>query len=198
MVQLPWSDFKRIRIYKVFGPLIRCKLNVNQKEWPGTKKWMCWFLFFFQYMTLMVVTLVFHNTPIKPKARVDVNKWSVEGDQSGVEIILTSCTPLMFEIGFYFRSLTTIKPIIKEAPIYLGHRCPIVKFISLCPKMAVLKKVKFDHSFCLLFFSSSLPPRKFSWKNYYRNILCQGSLPFSIIAPPLPLPPQNPLDHANG
>ena len=129
MVQLPWSDFKRIRIYKVFGPLIRCKLNVNQKEWPGTKKWMCWFLFFFQYMTLMVVTLVFHNTPIKPKARVDVNKWSVEGDQSSVEIISMSCTPLMFEVGFYFRSLTTIKPIIKEAPIYLGHRCPIVKFI---------------------------------------------------------------------
>ena len=30
-------------IYKVFWPLTRCTPNVDQKEWPCTKKWMCSF-----------------------------------------------------------------------------------------------------------------------------------------------------------
>ena len=30
-------------IYKAFGPLTRCKPNVDQEEWPCIKKWMCWF-----------------------------------------------------------------------------------------------------------------------------------------------------------
>ena len=34
MVQLSWSSF----LNKAFGSLIRCKLNVDQEEWPCTKK----------------------------------------------------------------------------------------------------------------------------------------------------------------
>ena len=43
VVQLPWSSFLTKSIYKAFGPLARCKPNVNQEEWPCTKKWMRWF-----------------------------------------------------------------------------------------------------------------------------------------------------------
>ena len=45
MVQLPWSDFfkKKTPNYNVFGPLTRCKSNVDQDEWPCVKKWMCLF-----------------------------------------------------------------------------------------------------------------------------------------------------------
>ena len=30
-------------IFKAFEPLIRCKLNMDQEEWPCTRKWMCWY-----------------------------------------------------------------------------------------------------------------------------------------------------------
>ena len=42
MVQLPWSNFLKIG-FESLGPLIRCKPNVNQEEWPIHQKWMCWF-----------------------------------------------------------------------------------------------------------------------------------------------------------
>ena len=29
-------------LYRFFGPLTTCKPNVDQEEWPCTKKWMCW------------------------------------------------------------------------------------------------------------------------------------------------------------
>ena len=32
-------------IYKVVGPLTKCKLNVDQEDWACGKKWMCWFFF---------------------------------------------------------------------------------------------------------------------------------------------------------
>ena len=48
LVQLPWSDFLRNSIYKAFGLLTRCKLNVDQEEWPCTQKWTC---YFFSYMS---------------------------------------------------------------------------------------------------------------------------------------------------
>ena len=32
LVQLPWSNFLKKSIYKVFGPLTRCKSNVDQEE----------------------------------------------------------------------------------------------------------------------------------------------------------------------
>ena len=48
MVRLPWSNFHDLisftkSVYKVFGSLTRCKPQVNQEEWPCTKKWVCWF-----------------------------------------------------------------------------------------------------------------------------------------------------------
>ena len=58
-------------IYKAFGPLTRCKLNVDQEEWPCTKKWMCWFFFiyalngqfwkefFFSSLTILLCSLLF-------------------------------------------------------------------------------------------------------------------------------------------
>ena len=50
MVRLPWSNLDGLislkkSIYKVFGSLTRCKPQVDQEEWPCTKKWMCWFCF---------------------------------------------------------------------------------------------------------------------------------------------------------
>jgi hypothetical protein len=32
--------------FKSLGPLTRCKLNVDQKEWPCSKKWRCWFFWY--------------------------------------------------------------------------------------------------------------------------------------------------------
>jgi hypothetical protein len=43
LVQLLCSNFFKIPIYKAFGPLTKCNPNVDQEEWPCTKKWMCWF-----------------------------------------------------------------------------------------------------------------------------------------------------------
>jgi len=34
----------KIYIFESLGPLTWCKSNVDQEEWPCTKKWMCWFL----------------------------------------------------------------------------------------------------------------------------------------------------------
>ena len=34
--------FLKKSIYKAFGPLTRCKSNVDQEEWPCIKMWMCW------------------------------------------------------------------------------------------------------------------------------------------------------------
>ena len=35
-------QFNKISIYKAFGSLNGCKLNVDEEEWPCTKMWMCW------------------------------------------------------------------------------------------------------------------------------------------------------------
>ena len=35
-----------------------------------------------------------------------------------------------------------------------------VEFFNICPKRAVLKKFKFDHSFCRLLSSSPVPQKK--------------------------------------
>ena len=38
VVQFPWSNSSKYQLdYKAFGPLTRCKPNVNQEEWPCTK-----------------------------------------------------------------------------------------------------------------------------------------------------------------
>ena len=44
MVRIPWSDFIKYTFFESLGPLTWCKSNVDQEEWPCTKKWMCWFL----------------------------------------------------------------------------------------------------------------------------------------------------------
>ena len=36
-------------LLKVFGPLTRCKLKVNQEKRPCTKKWMSWFFLIYVY-----------------------------------------------------------------------------------------------------------------------------------------------------
>ena len=46
MVQLSWFHFTTISNYKAFGPLTRCKPDVDQEEWPCTKKWMCGFVYY--------------------------------------------------------------------------------------------------------------------------------------------------------
>ena len=45
MVQLLWfNSLKKIN-FKSLGSLTRCKSNLDQEEWPCTKKWMCWFFY---------------------------------------------------------------------------------------------------------------------------------------------------------
>ena len=52
--------------------------------------------------------------------------------------------------------------------------------------------------FCLLLSSSSLSQYTFHYKNILTIFLGHRPLCFSTIAPLLPLPPQNPLDHVSG
>ena len=66
-------------------------------------------------------------------------------------------------------------------------------------KKAVLKRKENDQdrslSCCLLSSSSSPPPKKNHLCFFYNNISLPWALAFSTIAPLLPLPSQNPLDH---
>ena len=48
MVTITWSNSLKIYILKAFGPLTRCKPNMDQGKWPCTKKWLFQFL---QYMS---------------------------------------------------------------------------------------------------------------------------------------------------
>ena len=43
MVYISWSEFLRNWFTKSLGPFTRCKLNVDQEEWPCGKKWMFFF-----------------------------------------------------------------------------------------------------------------------------------------------------------
>ena len=36
-VQHPWSSFLKNQFYTAFGPLTRCRPNLDQEEWPCTK-----------------------------------------------------------------------------------------------------------------------------------------------------------------
>ena len=42
-------------LYKAFGPLTRCKPNVDHEERPCTKKWMCWFFIFLNIRPRMAI-----------------------------------------------------------------------------------------------------------------------------------------------
>lgn len=66
---------------------------------------------------------------LNPKARVDVKFGLLKAIKAALKLSRRPVHGLMFQVGCYFRSLTTMKPIIKEeAPINLGHRCPTTRF----------------------------------------------------------------------
>ena len=56
----------------------------------------------------------------------------------------------------------------------------------------------FDYSFVISYLHLLFLEKETSLKNYYRNISLPWALAFSTIAPLLPLPPQNLLDHVSG
>ena len=64
-----------------------------------------------------------HNT------HVDIKNDQLKAIKAALRLSRCLSHDLMFEVGFYFRSLTITKPIIKEAPIYLGHWCHVIRII---------------------------------------------------------------------
>ena len=65
---------------------------------------------------------------LNPKAHVDVKNGQLKAFKTVLRLSQYHVHALMFEIGFYFRSLTTTKRIITEGPIYFGHWCPAIRF----------------------------------------------------------------------
>ena len=63
------------------------------------------------------------------KACVGVKNGQLKAIKMALRLSRHLAHVVMFEVGFYFQSLSTTKPIIKEAPIYLGHRHPTLRFI---------------------------------------------------------------------
>ena len=80
-----------------------------------------WFL---PYMNLMAGhwCLIIHQS--NPKACVDVKNGQLKAIKTALRLSQHHVHILMFEVGFHFWSLTTTKPIVTKALIYLGHRCP--------------------------------------------------------------------------
>ena len=64
-------------IYKAFGPLTRCKPNVDQEEWPRTKKRVCWFFEYMPKKWQFWKTFKFHHTLVfifsSPKLKFIIN-----------------------------------------------------------------------------------------------------------------------------
>ena len=58
---------------------------------------------------------------LNPKAGVDVKNGQLKTVKAALGLSQRLVRALMFKVGFYFRLFTTTKPIVKEAPIYLGH-----------------------------------------------------------------------------
>ena len=63
---------------------------------------------------------------LNPKSRVNVKNDQLKAIKATLGLSRRHVYALMFEVSFYFLSLTTTKPIIKEAPIYL---CLAIRFI---------------------------------------------------------------------
>ena len=57
---------------------------------------------------------------LNPKARVDIKNGQLKAIKAMLRLSGRHVHTLMFKFGFYFKSLTTTKPITKEALIYLG------------------------------------------------------------------------------
>ena len=58
--------------------------------------------FFWGYVNLVAGHWCFIIHRLNPETCVDLKKWSVKGDHSGVEIILTSCTHFDVQSQFLF------------------------------------------------------------------------------------------------
>ena len=65
---------------------------------------------------------------LNPEARVDVKNDQLKAIKVALRLSRYPVHALMFEVGVYFRSLTTTKPIVEEAPMYLEHPCPAIRF----------------------------------------------------------------------
>ena len=65
--------------------------------------------------------LIIHQ--LNPKARVDVKNDQLKVIKATLRLSRCPIHSLMFEVGFYVQSLTTTKPIIKDARIYLKRWC---------------------------------------------------------------------------
>ena len=63
------------------------------------------------------------------KACANVKNGQLKAIEVALRLSRRRVHALMFEVRFYFQSLITKKPIIKEAPTYLGHVCPAIRFI---------------------------------------------------------------------
>ena len=63
-----------------------------------------------------------------PEARVDVKNDWLKAIEALLRLPRRRVHALMFKVGFYSQSLTNTKPIIKEAPVYLRHLCPTIRF----------------------------------------------------------------------
>jgi hypothetical protein len=78
-----------------------------------------------------------HRSPImhrsNPKVQVDVKYGQLKVIKAALRLSRHYVHAPMSKTGFYFWSLTTTKRIIKVATIWLGHRCPAVRFIWPLP-----------------------------------------------------------------
>ena len=72
-----------------------------------------------------------HRCPIihqlNPKAHVIIKNGQLKAIKATLRLSQHPIHTLMFEVSFYFQSLTTTKPIVKDAPIYLVHRFALYK-----------------------------------------------------------------------
>jgi hypothetical protein len=79
------------------------------------------------YLNLMVG----HQCPIihqlNPKAPFDIKNGQSKAMKAALRLSRRHVHTLIFEIGFYFQSLIATKPLIKDAPSYLGHQCPAIR-----------------------------------------------------------------------
>ena len=62
------------------------------------------------------------------KTCVDVKNGQLKAIKATLRLSRRRVHTSMFKVGLCFRSLTTTKSFIKEAPIYLGHQCPATRF----------------------------------------------------------------------
>jgi hypothetical protein len=93
-----------------------------------------------QYLVTQGINLLWHvsliarhRCPIlhrwNPKAHVDVTNGQLKVIKAVLRLSRRPRHALMFKVGSYFQSLTTTKPIIKEALIHLGHWCLAIRFM---------------------------------------------------------------------